>query len=73
MPGFAQTLADENAYVESERFAGTCYRAANWIHVGSTTGRGKLDRTHQGGLAVKDVYCYPLKANATATLTAPLA
>jgi len=69
--GYAPVVLE--TYVESERFAGTCYRAANWVHVGSTTGRGKLDRTHQGGLAVKDVYCYPLKANATATLTAPLA
>ena len=29
-------------FVESGRFAGTCYRAANWVHVGRTKGRGKL-------------------------------
>jgi hypothetical protein len=33
-------------FVDSERFLGTCYRAANWIHVDQTTGRGKDDLTH---------------------------
>ena len=35
-------------FVQSDRFPGTSYRAANWIHVGQTQGRGKLDvhRTH---------------------------
>lgn len=47
-------------FVERDRFAGTSYRAANWIHVGQTTGRGKLDRHHKHELPVKDVYLYPL-------------
>src|SRR5882724_11075945 len=34
-------------FVDSERFAGTCYRAANWVVLGYTTGRGKNDLTHQ--------------------------
>jgi Domain of unknown function (DUF4338) len=47
--------------VDAARFRGTCYRAANWIHVGQTTGRGRMDRAHQAhGQAVKDVYVYPL-------------
>jgi hypothetical protein len=47
--------------VDTARFRGTCYRAANWIHVGQTTGRGRMDRTHKAhGQAVKDVYVYPL-------------
>jgi hypothetical protein len=50
-------------FVESGRFKGTSYRATGWVHLGQTTGRGKLDRRHQGGLAVKDVYCYPLVTN----------
>lgn len=47
-------------FVEKDRFAGTCYRAANWIFVGSTQGRGKLDRFMEHKLPVKDIYLYPL-------------
>ncbi len=47
-------------FVQCNRFRGTCYRAANWIHVGQTQGRGKLDRTHCYQLPVKDIYLYPL-------------
>ena len=47
-------------FVERDRFRGTCYRAANWIHVGDTQGRGKLDRHHRNALPVKHVYLYPL-------------
>ncbi len=47
-------------FVQRDRFRGTCYRAANWIHVGDTQGRGKLDRQHRNALPVKHVYLYPL-------------
>ncbi len=51
--------------VDANRFRGTCYRAANWIHLGQTTGRGRMDREHQAhGQAVKDIYIYPLVHNA---------
>jgi hypothetical protein len=47
--------------VDPVRFRGTCYRAANWIHVGQTTGRGRMDRAHAShGRAIKDIYVYPL-------------
>ena len=47
--------------VDAARFRGTCYRAANWIHVGQTAGRGRMDRRHQAhGRAVKNIYVYPL-------------
>jgi Domain of unknown function (DUF4338) len=47
--------------VDAARFCGTCYRAANWIPVGQTAGRGRMDREHRGhGQAVKDIYVYPL-------------
>ena len=47
--------------VDAARFHGTCYRAANWIQVGQTTGRGRMDRQHAThGQAVKDIYVYPL-------------
>ena len=47
-------------FVEKNRFRGTCYKAANWIHAGQTQGRGKLDRTHQPLLPIKDIFLYPL-------------
>ena len=47
-------------FVDRNRFRGTCYRAANWIHVGQTQGRGKLDRRHRGLSTIKHVYLYPL-------------
>ncbi len=47
-------------FVESQRFTGTCYRAANWTHVGQTQGRGKLDSQHRAPLPVKDIWLYPL-------------
>ena len=45
---------------ETARFRGTCYRAANWIHVGRTQGRGKLDVRKQYPLPVKDILLKPL-------------
>lgn len=51
--------------VDAERFRGTCYRAANWVHVGRTTGRGRMDREHAShGRAIKDIYVYPLAGDA---------
>ena len=47
-------------FCESERFRGTCYRAANWIPVGQTQGRGKLDTRKQFALPVKDILLKPL-------------
>jgi len=48
-------------FVEKERFHGTCYKAANWIYVGDTQGRGKLDVHKEYKLPVKGIYLYPLK------------
>jgi len=47
-------------FVEQQRFVGTSYRAANWIRLGSTTGRSRQDRDHTLQVPVKDVYIYPL-------------
>ncbi len=58
-PWLVETLVDRS------RFAGTCYRAANWIEVGDTTGRGRQDRCHRRhGAAPKTVFVYPLRADA---------
>lgn len=46
--------------VDAARFRGTCYRAANWVHVGRTTGRGRMDSAHQSAGSAKDIYLYPL-------------
>lgn len=49
-------------FVDSQRdFKGTCYKAANWLWVGCTQGRGKNDRYHKKPLSVKDVFLYPLQ------------
>jgi hypothetical protein len=59
--------------VDAVRFRGTCYRAANWIHLGQTSGRGRMDRAHQAhGQAVKDIYVYPLVRNVQRQLCADL-
>lgn len=47
-------------FVEKPRFAGTCYRAANWHYLGDTQGRGKLDRLHRNAQPVKSIWVYPL-------------
>jgi len=49
--------------VDTQRFKGTCYQAANWILLGKTTGRGLNDRTHQANRSIKSVYGYPLVAS----------
>lgn len=50
-------------FVDSERYAGTCYKAANWLRVGQTKGRGKYDQRHQHKTPIKDVWIYPLSRN----------
>ena len=47
-------------FVDKERFAATCYKAANWIYLGDTTGRGKADQTHRPNRTIKAVWGYPL-------------
>ena len=48
-------------FVDTEKgFKGTCYKAANWIYLGKTTGRGKDDQTGKPNRTIKDVYGYPL-------------
>ena len=47
-------------FVYPDKYRGTCYRAANWVHLGRTTGRGKDDLTHRANRPIKDVLGYPL-------------
>ncbi len=55
--GYAPVLME--TFVEQRRFRGTCYRAANWLHIGQTKGRGKLDY-HRYALPIKEIFLYPL-------------
>ena len=55
-------------FVESPRHRGTCYKAANWIHVGQTAGRGKKCPVFKPILPVKDIWLYPLRKDFRAAL-----
>jgi hypothetical protein len=48
------------SFVQKNRFAGTCYKAANWIKTGATKGRGKLGPAGKISVPIKDVWVYPL-------------
>jgi transposase len=48
-------------FIEKNRFSGTCYKAANWINVGTTQGRGRDDRQNKAKLPKKDIFIYPLE------------
>lgn len=50
-------------FVDKERFEGTCYKAANWIYLGDTTGRGKNDHTHRVNRSIKAVWGLPLASD----------
>jgi len=58
-------------FVERERFEGTCYRAANWVEVGSTAGRGRMDRKKLKAEPVKLCLVYPLQRNFRRALEVP--
>ncbi len=47
-------------FVEIPRFTGGCYKAANWLHVGITKGRGRNDRYNKANLPKKDIWLFPL-------------
>ena len=65
-PLLVETLVDES------RYSGHCYRAANWIRLGETSGRGRMDRAHiREGVAPKAVWVYPLTPTAAQTLRRP--
>ncbi len=46
-------------FVDSQRFAGTCYRAANWLAVGTTSGYAKVGNSHHNSQTPKLVFAYP--------------
>ena len=50
-------------FVDTERFKGTCYKSANWLYLGQTTGRGKNDQTNKANRSLKAIWGYPLASN----------
>jgi hypothetical protein len=64
--GYRPWLAE--TFVESARYRGTCYRAANWIEVGQTQGRGRQDRYNRCAETRKRIFLYPLAADFRARL-----
>lgn len=64
--GYRPVLVE--TFVETPRFQGTCYKAANWLQLGDTQGRGKLDVDHSAQLAKKSVWVLPLTTDFRRTL-----
>ena len=56
-------------FVDRSRFAGTCYKAANWIYLGKTTGRSRNGRLNTVEVPIKDIYVYPLTPSFRRDLT----
>ena len=50
-------------FVDRQRFAGACYRAAHWIYLGQTCGRGRQGPAGRLSTSIKDVYALPLHPN----------
>ena len=47
-------------FIDTSHYVGTCFKAANWIRVGTTQGRGRQDRERKSPETVKDIHLYPL-------------
>ncbi|HEV7738448.1 MAG TPA: Druantia anti-phage system protein DruA [Chlamydiales bacterium] len=60
-------------FVDSSRFKGTCYKAANWIYIGQTKGYKKSGNVHQNSQKPKMIFVYPLKRGMRSTLVKKLA
>jgi hypothetical protein len=56
-------------FVDPLRYRGTCYRAANWVVLGRTTGRGKNDQTGRANRPIKEMLGYPLRRDFRALLS----
>lgn len=56
-------------FVEKPRFQGTCYKAANWVYLGQTKGRGKLGPAGKQSVPIKDLWVYPLHRHFRDVLT----
>ena len=68
---YGQTIGLLETFVERDRFAGTCYRAANWQPLGPTQGRSRQDRHGTLRVPVKEVYVYALRSDFRKALGVP--
>lgn len=64
--GFEPVLLE--TFVDVELYQGTCYQAANWVYLGQTTGRGRMDRYTQHLSSPKRIYMFPLRRDFRAIL-----
>jgi hypothetical protein len=65
---YGHDLALAETFIETDRFRGSCYAAANWVCLGQTKGRGRNDQTYARALPVKTVWVHPLRADFRAVL-----
>lgn len=64
--GYSPVLLE--TFVDPEKYRGTCYQAANWVYLGQTKGRGRMDRYKRKPFTCKDIYVYPLVTDFRACL-----
>ena len=60
---YGQALYLLETFVETDRFLGTSYKAANWTYLGRTKGYSKKGPSHKNHKNIKDIYVYPLARN----------
>lgn len=58
-------------FVDTTKFHGTCYKAGNWLQVGLTKGRSRMDRHHAKDKPIKSIWLMPLKRDFRAALAGP--
>jgi len=59
--GYSPVLLE--TFIDPEQYPGTCYKAANWVFLGQTKGRGRSEQHNKSPLTRKDIYVYPLVAD----------
>ena len=67
---YGTDIALVETFVDTTRFIGTCYRAANWQKIGYTKGRSRQDRQRKIKVPIKDIWVYPLRRGYRNTLLA---
>jgi hypothetical protein len=60
---YRESIVLAETFVDAQRFGGICYRAANWLCLGQSRGRGRNDRNHSVGEPFKSIWVYPLKGD----------
>jgi hypothetical protein len=68
---YDHTIYYLETFTDPTRWRGTCYRAANWVTLGLTSGRGKASNGHRPNRSLKQVWGYPLSKDFRRRLTEP--